>query len=108
MSLECADGGLQVLLLDGELLVIVHAVFVLAVRDHLLDFQAHVLEEFVDVLVALQNEDAPAVGSRVLLHQQLKQLQVGERRVVHFPIYSANVDAKYGNLVTVQAVLQEP
>lgn len=101
MSLECTDGGLQVLFLDGELLVVIHAVLVLAVRDHLLDFQAHVLEELVDVLVTLQDEDAPTVGSRVLLHQQLEQLQVGERRVVHFSINSANVDAEYRNLVAV-------
>lgn len=91
----------------SELLIVLHLTLHLAVCDYLVDFHPQKLKIFVHVLVPLQNEYAPTVRCRVLLHQQLQNLQVSPRYVVHSPVYLAYVHPEYRNLVPVQTVLQE-
>ena len=57
--------------------------------------------------VLLQDEDAPPVRPRVLLHQRPEGLQVHVADVVHPAVDLAHVDPIDGELVPVEGVLQE-
>ena len=66
-----------------------------------------VLEEFVDVQIALKDEDAEALGPRMALHECFEGLEVDIADVVHPPIYLAQIDAEKGQLVAIEGILQE-
>ena len=69
--------------------------------------EAQVFEKFVDVDVLLKDENRPPVRSRMLAHQTLHDLYVYIAKVVHSPVYFADVDAENGQLVAIEGVLQE-
>lgn len=74
---------------------------VLAVCCDLLDMESEVFEEFMDAEVALEDEDAPSIGSWVFLAEEAEGLEVRVAYVVHPSINLADVDPENGQFVAV-------
>lgn len=74
---------------------------VLAVCGDFLDMESEVFEELMDAEVALEDEDAPPIGSWVFLAEEAEGLEVRITYVVHPSVDLADVDPEDRQFVAV-------
>lgn len=74
---------------------------VLAVCGDFLDMESEVFEELMDADVALEDEDAPSIGSWVFLAEEAEGLEICVAYVVHPSVDLADVDPEDRQFVAV-------